>query len=550
MAAVDYIYGSVADSYIAFGNVGIGTADPQKKLDVVGDANVTGTIYQGGNTVLDTSTTFSGDAVGSYNSLLLGAGVVTNTKIAAYAVNKTQILGILDHTVVGNLYGENITQGTIASARMNGVYLGITGVGTQAQNMDLGGYNITNTDNLNITSITLSVNCEEGQILKWSNGIGICGTDIGGEAEGDNLQTITGRGNTTTHNMTIGAATLAQTMLDVVGDANVTGTIYQGGNTVLDTSTTFSGDVSGTYGSINIASTTVSAGDYGGNMVIPTYTVDADGRITLASNTTIRLASIFVTGIVRLDNTVLSTSNTTAATANATKTAYDTATAKASPGTCPTGQAVQNTTTGGVECIDFSSGGEVEGAGSTGYIARWNSSTTINASAIYQLGTNIGIGTTEPNETMHVVGNIAVTPGYDICIDGGNCLSGAGSVFYNKTAATYTGSLSFGGFTGYKAGDAICNASFEGTHLCSMAEISYTIATRNLSVVIGWVGEAWIATGPAKYSPASLPVNDCNGFAHGAAGSYLGNWWAFDQSTGGTGKTGNCGNTLSVGCCK
>ncbi|MCK5233687.1 MAG: hypothetical protein KAJ91_02610, partial [Candidatus Aenigmarchaeota archaeon] len=96
----------------ASGKIGIGVGSPVKTLDVVGDANVTGTIYQSGNTVLDTSTTFSGDAVGSYNSLLLGAGVVTNTKIAAYAVNKTQISGILDHTVVGNLYGENITQGT------------------------------------------------------------------------------------------------------------------------------------------------------------------------------------------------------------------------------------------------------------------------------------------------------------------------------------------------------------------------------------------------------------------------------------------------------
>ena len=393
------------------------------------------------------------------------------------------------------------------------------------------------------------------------NGVGICGVDIGGEAEGDTLQTVTGRGNTTTHNLTIGATVLAQTMLDVVGDANVTGNIYQGGSIVLDTSTSFSGgNLTGTYntlqlvtgsvGPVQLISTSVTPGDYGSSTVIPTYTIDADGRITLASNATIPSASTSVKGIVQLDNTVSSVSTSTAATANATKIAYDTAAAKASPGTCPAGQAVQNTTTGGVECIDFSTGGEVEGAGSTGYIAQWNSSTTINASVIYQLGTNIGIGTTDPNSTMHVVGDISVTSGYDICIDNGNCLSSVGSVFYNKTAATYTGSLSFGGFTGYKAGDAICNASFEGTHLCSMAEISYTIATRNLSEITGWVGEAWIATGPAKYSPASLPVNDCNGFAHGAADSYLGNWWSFSQSTGGSGKTGNCGNTLSVGCCK
>jgi len=53
-----------------------------------------------------------------------------------------------------------------------------------------------------------------------------------------------------------------------------------------------------------------------------------------------------------------------------------------------------------------------------------------------------------------------------------------------------------------------------------------------------------------KYSPAPLPVTDCNGFTHGTAGSYFGNWWSFNQSTGGVGKTGHCGNNLSLGCCK
>jgi len=38
----------------------------------------------------------------------------------------------------------------------------------------------------------------------------------------------------------------------------------------------------------------------------------------------------------------------------------------------------------------------------------------------------VGIGTTSPNTTLHVQGDINVTSAYDICIDGGDCLSDAG----------------------------------------------------------------------------------------------------------------------------
>ncbi|MCK5333270.1 MAG: hypothetical protein KAJ24_02065, partial [Candidatus Aenigmarchaeota archaeon] len=140
------------------------------------------------------------------------------------------------------------------------------------------------------------------------------------------------------------------------------------------------------------------------------------------------------------------TSTTTASTANATKTSYDTATAKASPGICPAGQAVQNTTTGGVQCIDVSSGGEVEGDGSAGYLAQWNSSTTINASIIYQSGTDIGIGTADPQKTLDVVGDANAT-GYvygmtGLCI-GTDCktdwsqVTGTASPWDNSSTQTF-----------------------------------------------------------------------------------------------------------------
>ena len=122
--------------------------------------------------------------------------------------------------------------------------------------------------------------------------------------------------------------------------------------------------------------------------------------------------------------------------------------------------------------------------------------------------------------------------------------SSGSSYFFNKTATTYTGDLN-----GYMNATEICNAEFDGTHFCSFAEIQLTTAIKNVTLIDDWAGEFWIASGPAKYSPASLPCNDCNGFTHGVAGSYLGNWWSTD-SKGGIGKTGHCGNSLALACCK
>ena len=128
--------------------------------------------------------------------------------------------------------------------------------------------------------------------------------------------------------------------------------------------------------------------------------------------------------------------------------------------------------------------------------------------------------------------------------------SGTLSYYYNQTTTTYTGSLSAGGYTGYKAGNYICDQLFTGTHLCYQSEVMLTIGNNNISDMSQWAGNTWVMTGGAKYSPADLPVNDCDGFTHGSAGDYLGSFWMFDQTDGGSGGIGHCGNSLSLACCK
>ena len=168
------------------------------------------------------------------------------------------------------------------------------------------------------------------------------------------------------------------------------------------------------------------------------------------------------------------------------------------------------------------------------------------------------------NNDLEVLGNINATGDInvtgDVCLDDGTCLSKVvdeviessfnASYFYNNTDSSYAPNFSSGGFVGYRAGHDICSQEFPGSHLCHQYELMITIDNGNISNIPSWTGRSWIMTGGAKYSPADVPVNDCNGFTHQAAGSYLGSIWIFDQNDGGTGGVAHCGNTFPLACCK
>lgn len=138
----------------------------------------------------------------------------------------------------------------------------------------------------------------------------------------------------------------------------------------------------------------------------------------------------------------------------------------------------------------------------------------------------------------------------DVCIDG-SCKTSwsetqTSGYFVGKTSSDFNAGLG-----GYEGASQECIDEFgSGHHLCTEAEILNTINQKDTGTISGWSGTAWISAGGAKYSPAPVPVNDCNGFTHGAPGDYLGSFWMFDKGINGRGGVGHCGNSLPLACCK
>ncbi|MCD4756606.1 hypothetical protein K8R20_03260 [bacterium] len=118
-----------------------------------------------------------------------------------------------------------------------------------------------------------------------------------------------------------------------------------------------------------------------------------------------------------------------------------------------------------------------------------------------------------------------------------------GATSISKTAASYSGSFSSGGYVGYQAANDICNTAFPGSHFCRTDEIIQFIAEHSIA---GFSADAWIAEGPPGYTSNS---NDCSGWTNSGT-AQLGAYWAYDSVGGGKGWLVSCETTLPLSCCQ
>lgn len=124
---------------------------------------------------------------------------------------------------------------------------------------------------------------------------------------------------------------------------------------------------------------------------------------------------------------------------------------------------------------------------------------------------------------------------------------GVEEFYFDKTTLSYDGELTYvNGLVGYEAGNAICNAEFPGTHLCQEYEMINTMIDKESPYTNGWADFAWVSAGGAKYAPATIPFNDCNGWKNATA-FYGGNFFDMNNNRS---LASTCDSTRPLACCK
>ena len=249
------------DNYTGY--VGVGSPASSYLLEVSGNFSAE-EIYQGGNLVLDTSTSFSGDVTGNYSNLQLGDGVVGSSKVDSSQVQ----LRIVGSCLSGEFMRVVNEDGTVVCEGEDDSLADVLSRGSVAEssawlNVSEGSLRL-GPGSLNHSYIEFYQEIGGEQRVGWIGYGGVGTTDMsvtnqhaGGivfRTDDTPRMVIDGEGR-------IGINTLSPgRTVDVIGELEAD-TIYQNGNQVLDVGTNFSGDVTGSYNNLQLGSDVVGSNE-------------------------------------------------------------------------------------------------------------------------------------------------------------------------------------------------------------------------------------------------------------------------------------------------
>lgn len=429
IATIDLANASVtatklANTAVTAGTYGTGTQVPQLTVDAQG--RITGVV----NTTITGAAptgTAGGDLTGNYPNPTVANNTISNAKLVDGSVTDVKIAAVAPSKITA---GGAATGQVLKWNGTNWVPQADNG-GSDSQtlsftspNLVISGGNSVNLSAINTDGQTLTYTPATGQLaISGGNNVTITGTAPGGAAGGSLAGTYP--------NPTI-ATTAGTGIVTAINDGATTGTIGTNRlNTavVLDTEAPAAGDITGSYSagfqlgansvtgteiangavgtteivdasvtSVKLATTGVAANTYGSATTVPQITVDAQGRITAATNTTVAGVAPGGTAGGDLNGTY----------PNPT---VDGLQGRAVLNTVPTnGQVLKWSTISNawVPAADATGGGGVGGGGAATQIAYWTNGTDITGRAGFVFDDKdikVGINTPNPLGNLHVMGS-------------------------------------------------------------------------------------------------------------------------------------------------